>query len=138
MWESADLCPCCDDETHGDLDGPTSRLRATELARAQAEIAVDPSLASSEAHSAPSGEADAEQFTLSADGKSVAITDAYDIEGDSFKGILDELLATHTAELSGGEGGDGGDATPTLQSANVFSEDWCDPVHGGVFSDGRP
>ena len=65
VWESADLCPCCDDEADGDLDGPTSRPRATELAHAQAEIAPDPSLASTEAHPAPSGEADAESNSLS-------------------------------------------------------------------------
>ena len=66
VWESADLCPCCDDEADGDLDGPTPRPRAVELAHAQAEVAPDPSLASSKAHPAPSGEADAEHFTLSA------------------------------------------------------------------------
>ena len=121
VWESADLCPCCDDEADGDLDGPTPRPRAVELAHAQAEVAPDPSLASSEARPTPSGETDAERFTLSADGKSVTITDARGIEDDRFKGILDELLAAHTAELSGDEGGDGSEATPTLQSANVFS-----------------
>ena len=33
VWESTDLCPCCDDEADGDLDGPTSRPRATERRR---------------------------------------------------------------------------------------------------------
>ena len=37
VWESADLCPCCDDEADDDLDGPTPRPRAVELAHAQAE-----------------------------------------------------------------------------------------------------